>query len=72
MNFEIGYGFQYVPKIRAFDPNKLFFVQTISYDLKVRLFLTLSESFGITLRHFAMGDPVQHSVDTKKKAHKKH
>ena len=53
MNFEICCGFQQFKK----------FLMTS----KVRLFLTLSELFGITLQPFAMGDPVQYSVDTKKK-----
>ena len=39
MNFEIGYGFQNVSKVIAFDLNTLIFFETISYGLKSKVFL---------------------------------
>ena len=38
MNFEIGYGFQNVSKVIAYDLNTLVFVQAISYGLKSKNF----------------------------------
>ena len=52
VNFESGYGFEHVPKVIAFVLD-IFCSNDLSSLMtsKVRLFLTLSESFGITLRH---------------------